>query len=93
MNISLMYNCIYCNYTTKIKSNLDRHCLTQKHIYKKSLCEKKILVQEENTNNHKYSSYVYFFIGFACGITYSNIGRIIEYINIEIDNYSEPIIY
>lgn len=89
MNISLMYNCIYCNYTTKIKSNLERHCLTQKHIYKKSLCEKKPLVQEEN----KYSSYVYFFIGFVCGITYSNIGHIIEYINREIDNYSEPIIY
>lgn len=91
MNISLMYNCIYCNYTTKIKSNLDRHCLTQKHIYKKSLCENKTLIREENIN--KYSSYVYFFIGFACGITYSNIALIIEYINREIDIYSEPIIY
>lgn len=93
MDISLMYNCIYCNYKTKIKSNLDRHCLTQKHIYKKSVCENKTLIQEENINNHKYSFYVYFFIGFACGITYSNIALILEYINREIDIYSEDIIY
>jgi hypothetical protein len=32
--VSNNYNCDYCNYTTIIKSNYDKHLLTDKHIYK-----------------------------------------------------------
>ena len=45
------YNCDYCNYSTKLKADFNKHLNTQKHLNNMNKLDDKLLKKLSNTNN------------------------------------------
>ena len=51
------YNCDYCNYSTKLKADFNKHLNTQKHLNNMNKLDDKLIQKLSNTNNeHKMSN-------------------------------------